>query len=211
MSNLFPTTRQSLILRLHDAQDDDAWREFLTVYEPLVRRLAQARGLQDADARNLTQEVLLAVSSAVERWDPSRERGRFRDWLYRIARNKIVNALTRPNQWRLGSGDSGVAELLRELPDPASEETQGFDLEYQREVFRLAAERVRGEVTESTWRAFWMTSVEGATSNEAAERLGLSIGAVHIARSRVRGRLRRFVAKYERNEMEFICEGRDDR
>ncbi|TWT90873.1 RNA polymerase sigma factor [Pseudobythopirellula maris] len=185
-----PDTRMSLILRLGDADDEEAWRHFAELYEPVVYRLARSHGMQDADAREVVQEVLLSVSRAVERWTPDPERGRFRTWLGRITRNELINRLTRRKHQALGSGDSGVARWLGELADPATEATAEFDLEWRREAFRWAAERVRERVSPTNWRAFWMTSVEARTTDEAATTLGVSPGAVHVARSRVRARLR---------------------
>jgi len=197
MTSSFPETRNTLILRLRDGQDAEAWEQFVAIYEPLVYRLARSKGFQDADVRNVSQEVLLAVAKAVERWEPDPERGRFRTWLFQISRNLMVNFLTRAKHRPLGTGDSGMAELLGQQIDPASMETAEFDQEYCREVFHWAAEQVRQQVNPTTWQAFWRTSVEGRSANEAAEQLGLSVGAVHIARSRVRGRLRQCVNQFE--------------
>ena len=63
-----PETRPSLMLRLRQAADQQAWTEFVSIYEPLLLRLMKQRGLQEADARDVTQQVILAVTQAVERW-----------------------------------------------------------------------------------------------------------------------------------------------
>ena len=200
MNHLLPETRNTLILRLHDRQDDEAWNEFISIYEPLVYRLARSKGLQDADARNVSQEVLIAVAQAVERWDPDPKRGRFRDWLFCIARNLVINFLTRHKHRALGSGDSGIADLLNQYVDPNSDEAEQFDLEYRRELFRWAAGEVQKQVSRTTWQAFYMTSVEGRSATETAKQLGMSVGTVHVARSRVRGRLRQAVLHHQAAE-----------
>lgn len=192
-----PETRYSLILRLPDKGDVEAWDQFASIYEPLVYRLARAKGFQHADAQEIVQEVLLAVSRAVQRWEPDPERGRFRDWMFRIARNLMINFLTRRKHLPIGSGDSKIAELLNNQADPACEESATFDLEYRREVFRWAAKQVRNQVKERTWSAFWKTSVDGRAIAEVADELKMSLGAVHVARSRVLGRLRKTVKTLE--------------
>jgi RNA polymerase sigma-70 factor (ECF subfamily) len=59
MKTPIPNTRNSLSLRLSDACDAEAWDQFASIYEPLVYRLARAKGFQDADAREIVQEVLV--------------------------------------------------------------------------------------------------------------------------------------------------------
>jgi RNA polymerase sigma factor (sigma-70 family) len=155
-----PTTRPSLVLRLRDPADGAAWAEFVELYEPLVYRLARAKGLQDADARDITQEVLAAVASAVNRWDPDPAKGRFRAWLSRIARNLLVNFLVTQRHRPRSSGSTSIQELLEAQPAADPGAVAEFDAEFRRQAFQWAAERVRIEFSESTWQAFWKTGVE---------------------------------------------------
>jgi RNA polymerase sigma-70 factor (ECF subfamily) len=75
---LVPETRPSLILRVRDANDADAWNQFATLYRPVILRLARRKGIQAADAEDLAQQVLLSVAGAMERWQPDQQRARFR-------------------------------------------------------------------------------------------------------------------------------------
>jgi RNA polymerase sigma factor (sigma-70 family) len=192
-----PETRPSLLLRLRNPQDEQAWREFLEIYEPLIERLARRRGLQHADARELVQEVLLAVSGAIDRWDPDEAKGSFRGWLSTITRNLTINLLKREGRHTRGTGDSEFARLMNEQPDPVGENTALFDLEYRRRLFQFAAEHVQEQFEEATWQAFWKTSVEQQPLVDVCEELGLSRGAIYVARSRVMAKLRKHIEKLE--------------
>ena len=185
-----PDTRHSLIVKLRDPADGAAWGEFVALYEPLIYRLARRKGLQDADARDLCQEVFRTVAQAIGRWDLDPARGSFRGWLSRIARNLLVNVLTRRPYRLRGSGSTSIQDLLEAQPASDPTATAWFEAEYRRRLFQWAAEQVRGEFAATTWQAFWRTAVEGRPPAEVAVELGLSVGAVYIARSRVLARLR---------------------
>ena len=192
-----PATRQSLLVRLRNPRDGQAWAEFVAIYTPLIDRVARANGLQRADAADLAQEVFRAVAGAIDRFDPDPARGSFRSWLFRIARNLVVNLLAARRIRPLATGDSDVQEMLERVPAPDGAETAFFDLEYRRRVFVWAADQVRGEFRQSTWQAFWLTAVEGQAPRAAAQASGISVGAVYIARSRVMARLKSIIEQVE--------------
>jgi RNA polymerase sigma factor (sigma-70 family) len=195
--NAIPNTRYSLLLRLGDHDDQQAWQEFLEIYEPLLYRFARRRGLQHADALDVTQEVLAVVASAIERWNSDPSRGRFRAWLFRVSRNLVINAMAIKSHRPRGSGETTIQKLLEEQPAVSDEEATFYELEYCREKFRWAAERIRGEFEERTWEAFWQTSVDGRVVSDVAAQLGMTVGAVYGARSRVLARLRVTVERLE--------------
>lgn len=185
----FPETRTSLLARVQSLQDEEAWREFVMIYRPVVYRLARTRGLQHADAEDLAQRVVIAVRRAIGNWDADPSKGRFRSWLATIARNAISNALTR----RLPDaavGGSSMLKLLEEQPEPDPRTREHLEREYRRSLFRWAARRIRAEFRDGTWDAFWLTAVEGMGVEEAGVALGKSVGAIYAARSRVMRRLK---------------------
>ena len=192
-----PDTRQSLLVRLRDTADERAWGEFVTIYEPAIYGFARKKGLQDADARDLCQEVLRSVARAIDRWDPDPCKGPFRAWLFRIARNTLINLAASQRRHARGSGESDVQDLLEQQPAGNSADSALFDMEYKRRVFHWAAEEIRGEFAGTTWSAFWQTAVEEGAVRDVAGRLGISTGAVYIARSRVIARLRERIEEFE--------------
>ena len=102
------TTRQSLLLRIRNERDADSWSQFVTAYAPLVHGFLRKRGLQDADASDLTQEVLARVAAAIKGFEYNPDEGSFRGWLFTIVENcrRRFAAQQRPGQ--RGSGDARV-------------------------------------------------------------------------------------------------------
>ena len=195
---LAPSTRASLLLRLGDARNHEAWVEFVSLYEPVVYRLLRQRGLQDNDARDLMQEVFLTISRNIDRWTPAHEKGSFRAWLRQVARNLVTNWL-KSRQRSVLAGGSALHALLDQLPAAGEPVTSQFDREVQRALFQRAAERVQTEVQPGTWQAFWETSVSGLPTDEVAAKLGMSVGAVWVARCRVVARMKAAVAEMEKS------------
>ena len=189
-------TRASLILRLQDAEDMAAWDEFSAIYGPVVFNVATSRGFQSADAENLVQEVFMAVASSVSNWLQRDDRGSFRAWLLRIARNAAADMITQKATRSLGLDGSEAQVHVVNLPAPSAL-SSALDLEYERLVFQWASERVRASVAEHTWQAFWLTSIEEMSVDAAAAQLNTRPGNIYFARSRVMARIKELVQRYQ--------------
>jgi RNA polymerase sigma factor (sigma-70 family) len=186
-----PDTRASLLLRLQQPDDERAWQEFVEIYQPLIERLAIRYGLQSADAQDISQEVLARVAKAIPEWEHDPARGSFRGWLTRVTRNLTIEQFRTRARRPLTNPESGQLEQFQRNADSI------FQLEQQRELFGWAARKARDQFVPTTWQAFWLTAVEQQSPSEVAEQLGLSTGAVYIARSRVMARLRELIEQTE--------------
>ncbi len=194
-----PRTRPSLLLRLRGERDERAWAEFLLLYEPLVLRLMRRRGLQESDARDTTQQVLLRISGAIERYQPDGAEASFRRWLFRVARNVVVTFLTKRSRQAEAMDDRQLAEVL-DATLAVSPESDLFDQEYRQQVLAWAMEQVRREFHVSTWQAFVETSINGRAIADVARDLNLTTGSVYVARSRIIARLRVKVEEFEKDQ-----------
>ena len=187
-----PSTRASLLVRLRDPRDGDAWGEFVDLYAPLVYGYLRKQGLQDADAADLAQEVLGAVAGAVGRLEYDPRRGAFRNWLFTVVRHKLSNWRAAQVHRIPGSGDPATHRLLEQCPVPEGAEA-AWENEWEQRLFAWACEQVRRDVTETTWQAFWKTAIDDQPGKRVAAELGLSVAAVYRARSRVLARLKELI------------------
>lgn len=186
----FPETRSTLLVSVKSPENRRAWDEFVDIYRPVVYRMARRRGLQDADAQDVVQEILIRVAGAIERYE-SQPDVPFRHWLRRVSSHAILTALQRKPRDR-GAGGSAAHEILSKQPDAAAHVAVEAELAHEalRELYLRAAAIVRTEVSPDTWQAFELTTVHGASCESAAATLGKSIGTVYAARSRIIKRLR---------------------
>ena len=195
----FPETRSALLADVTNHENRLAWHEFVTLYRPVIYRMARSRGMQDADAQDLSQTVLVKIAGAIERWQKQSVEIRFRHWLRRVAKNAILTALTRSPQ-DLADGGTGAWEQIHSELDFSDAERQELEMEAMRELYLRAARIVRTDVSPETWRAFELTAFEGKSCEEAAKIVGKSLGTVYAARSRIIHRLKQQVAKLEEYE-----------
>ena len=209
-----PLTRVTLLTRIRDGRDADAWREFVQLYGPVVYRFARNRGLQDADAADLMQDVLRSVARNAHRMEYDPKRGTFRGWLYTVTRNKIYNFLSAQRHRPARHRRHRRPRAARRDPGPRGR-TAGRTPSGRRSTSaRLSAramERVKDEFQPATWQAFWETAVEGKAAAEVGVGLKMTPGAVYVAKSRVLARLRDEVKKMMDDEDDTVngrCQAR---
>lgn len=188
-------TRPSLLIAVRDSGNQAAWEEFVSLYTPLVYQHGLRRGLQPADAADLAQEVMKSVSGAMGRFEYDRKKGAFRSWLLTVTRNKLANFFSSRARRGSETGETAVLEVPSEEASPA--EAADWERDYERRLMQWAMEQVKGEFQEATWTAFTRTALEDRPVTEVAAALGMSAGAVYIARSRVIARIRRRVSEID--------------
>lgn len=199
-----------MLLRLRDGADDSAWSEFLQNYGPMLYRFVRSRGLQDADAADIVQDVMRRVGTSIGRLDYAKEKGGFRAWLFTITRNRLNTHFEKQRRQPLSGSDlagSNFAgndtvqyEMLTQTADKRDELSDAWDREHMRQLAARALQEVEPEVEPQTWNAFRMTAIENISASQAAEKLGMSTGAVYVAKSRVTARLRTIIERLQAEE-----------
>jgi len=175
---------------LHSVQDggSEAWSRLVALYGPVVARWCRRRGLQDADADNVVQDVFVTLARHLHAFRSDRGSGRFRAFLSTVTRTRLADHHRREARQPLVLDADALAMLEGQTLDEAELDPVFRDLELRRVL-----DVVRAEVAETTWEAFWRTAVEGRSSEDVAAALGLSAGAVRLARLRLLRRLRRLL------------------
>ncbi len=196
-----PETRPSLLLRICDPGDSQAWSEFARLYQPILIRVARSRGLQDSDAHEIAQDVLITVMKSIARFEIGVRAGGFRRWLATITSNKIRD-LQRRQVSQNATRQLQGSEIHHAAEESIVSIDESLDRHWQHQLFYLATECVRPSVNTETWSAFWRTMVDQVPMEEVARELNWSIGNVYVARSRIIAKLRRWVQQQSRLGME---------
>lgn len=177
------TTPPTLLDRLRQRLDDEAWGWFVELYTPLLFSWARRSGETDHDAADLVQEVFVVLLQTLPKFDYDRA-GSFRRWLRTLLMNKLRDRKRR--EVRLGSALQQVPADA-ELPDAAELFSEA---EYQAELARQALRLMQDQFETNTWKACWETVVRSRSAAEVARELGMTENAVYIAKCRVLRRLR---------------------
>jgi RNA polymerase sigma-70 factor (ECF subfamily) len=192
-----PTTRVSLLTRLRqDPSDHAGWDAFVDRYGPHIYRWCRQWNLQDADAEDVTQNILVKLCQTLRAftYDPALS---FRGWLKTVAHHAWRDFEDNRRRVPAGAGDDGGAQdrmlTLQAREDLVQKLEKAFDLE----LLELAKERVRQRVAPHTWEAFSLMALEGVPVAEVAVRVQMQVAMVYVAKSKVQKMLQEEIAKLE--------------
>lgn len=190
-------TRLSLLIRLTQPgpSEERAWQEFVDQYAPVIFRWCQRHGLQDTDAEDVTQQVMLKLATHLPTfsYDPTKS---FRAWLRTTTYHAWVDFVA--DQGHRGSGDTGVWQVLASV-ESRDELLKRIEEEFDLELVEIAVARVREGVEPATWDAFRMTAIDGLPAAQVARALGKQVATVYVARQNVQRMLRAELAALEQS------------
>ena len=187
-------TSPSLIVRAK-ALDQVAWDRLSRLYTPLVYGWARSQKLQENDAADVVQEVFQAVAKSITKFEMSQSKPPFRAWLWGITRNKIRDHYRKKADAPNASGGTQAQLQIAEVPDSEpADDTDQMQLSDRGSLAYRALELMKTDFKQNTWQAFWRVTIENESAADVASDLGMSVGSVYTAKSRVLSHLRNELA-----------------
>jgi RNA polymerase sigma-70 factor, ECF subfamily len=186
--SLMNTTSASLLQRLRQAGQEDAWTRFVKLYTPLLQFWARRLGLQKGDAADLLQDVFATLVEKLPEfhYDPASS---FRGWLRTVMLNRWRNRVRQRNPIPLEEDNPALADLV------APEDADAFgEAEYRQHLVARALQLMQAEFPPRMWKACWEHVVGGRPAVEVAAELGIAAGTVYVAKARILSRLREELA-----------------
>ncbi len=182
-----PLTRSSLILQLQCERDEQAWQEFIEVYESFLTRLVIRRGVPLTHVPDVTNQVLATIARSITTWKSDHRDASFRRWVSRVARNVVIKYMSRERRQTIAVGGTDALEMLANCP---AEPDSLLAKQYEHELIVWAAEQVQNEFIPTSWQAFWQTMIESRPVAEVALSLSISPGSIYMSRGRIMKRIR---------------------
>ena len=185
------TTRSTLLARLKNRGDAEAWSQFQKLYAPLLYRYARGRGLSREDSEDVRDQCVEVIARKIKTFQYDKEKGGFKNWLYRIAHRKVIDLLRKHRERVAATGE------VRVLPDPGPTPDEIWGRHWEQQHLRYCVEQIRGSVSEVNHEAFCMLLFEECTVEQVCARLGLNANQVYKAKSRVLQRVRQLMAGFD--------------
>ncbi len=173
------TTRASLLLRIKDPRNTQAWAEFHDLYAPLLYRYARARGLSHEDAEDVRSKCYEAIVKQIPHFDYDLSKGGFKAWLRTLVNRRVIDSLRKQRDVALNSDE--LAEI------PAKDETadQLWDEHWRQQCLRHCVQQAGLQVSEHSYQAFRLLVEEQCSVTEVCERLGMNANQVYKAKAQV--------------------------
>lgn len=178
------TTRVTLLHRLNQNPGDQlSWTEFVQVYGPAIRGWLMHWGLQEADAQDVAQNVLLRLTAKLPqfKYDPTKS---FRGWLKTLTHHAWHDFVTEAGYRTRGSGDTSVLDQLQSV-EAREDLTARVEATFDKELLEMAIVRARARVADTTWQAFKLAALDGVSPQTVADQLGVRVSQVYLAKHRV--------------------------
>lgn len=183
-----PSTSASL-LQLVTKGDQSAWARLTTLYGPIVFHACRSKGLAEVDARDVTQEVFVAVHAGLKKFKKTKANHSFLRWVNGIVRHKIADHFAAQEKRPTVLGGSEGQDLFAKRSNDVSEHSEIELSQMHQHVVTKILQLMQQDFETKTWKAFYITMVEGRSTREASEELKMTTGAIRVARMRVRKRL----------------------
>ena len=195
-------TRQSLLSRLKDLDDDRSWREFFHTYWKLIYATARRAGLSDAQAQDVVQETVISVCKHLPgfRYDPAR--GSFKNWMLGLTRWRILDRLragrSEDRLFARRNDTGGATDVIEAVPDtslPGVDEV--WDEEWERSLFQTAVQRVKATVSPKQYQIFDLHVIKQWPSKQVCEAMNVNAAQVYVAKHRITALIKKEVKALE--------------
>lgn len=185
-------TNTSLIRRVRDPHDADAWAEFVALYEPLLVAYVRNRGLSETDAGDIVQEIFISLLRSLPSFTLDHSRGRFRTWLWQVTMNAIAD-----HQRRRQSIGKAEDRWREQAPAYATDEPdEEWNAAHRQRLLAHVLQKTKATAQERTWYCFEQHVLKGRSGVELAQELGITANAVCVNANRVLERVRALCAEY---------------
>lgn len=184
-------TSLSLLDRVCQQTDSESWDRLVELYAPLLRRWLKRYEVQHSDAEDLLQEVFTVLVRDLPKFKHNSRRGAFRSWLRAILVHRLHDFWRSRQHRPVATGKTGFLKRLDELAEDASGVSQMWNREHDEYVMKRLMDSIQGQFAPKTWQAFHRQVVDGQRADVVAAELGLTLGSVYVAKSRVLNALRR--------------------
>ena len=186
-------TRQSLLSRLKNWDDDESWKVFFDTYWRLIYSAAVRSGLNDAEAQDVVQETVISVLKSIQNFRYDSSKGSFKGWLLQLTRRRIVDQRRKqqrgPGNFRHQNTNDRAndeTDFLERIPDPAGGDLEAiWDAEWERNLLDAALDRVKKKVDLKQFQIFDLYVSKGWKVSEVARVMGVNTGQVYLIKHRM--------------------------